>query len=112
MNVKIGTNCILKKDIALFLRIYGFELLGSPEGKFYKADAHEVDAEHLCDILYGKDFGIHYAGDYLEEHGWVRLTTSLMWEVRDNYWFDKDLTQAQLDALWDWCELHNKHYPY
>lgn len=52
------------------------------------------------------------AEDFLEEHGWVRVTTSMMWEVRESYWFDKDLTQTQLDALWDWCELHNKHYPY
>lgn len=84
----------------------------SPNGKFIAAKAHEVTAEDICEIYYGENQGILWAGDYLEERGWVRLTTSLMWDVRDSYWFDKDLTQKQLDMLWDWCELHNKVYPF
>lgn len=84
----------------------------SPDGKMFVATAHEVDAESICEVIYGEEQEIWYAGDFLEERGWVRLTTSLMWEVREEYWLDKELTQAQLDILWDWCKAWNKKYPY
>ena len=84
----------------------------SPDGRFFEATAHACAAEEICELIFGKEIDIWEAEDFLEEHGWVRVTTSIMWEVRESYWFDKDLTQTQLDALWDWCELHNKHYPY
>jgi len=84
----------------------------SPEGLFYDGDAHENRAEELLEIVYG-EVDVEWAGDRLEELGWVRATSNLMWEVRvkSDYWYDRNLTQKQYDALWDWCKLHNKKFP-
>ena len=84
----------------------------SPDGKYYNGDAHENRAEEILEILYGEDDSL-WPGDRLEELGWIRAARSLMWEVRldSSYWNDKQLTQQQYDALWDWCKYHNKKFP-
>lgn len=84
----------------------------SPDGLYYDGEAHENRAEELLEIMYGET-DVDWAGDRLEELGFVRATTSLMWEVRldSDYWEDKKLSQKQFDALWDWCELHSKSFP-
>ncbi len=83
----------------------------SPDGKFYNGDAHENRAEEILEIIYG-ECDVDWAGDRLEELGWIRATTTLMWEVRiDDYWTNKKLKQKQYDALWDWCQCHNKRFP-
>lgn len=82
----------------------------SPDGNFYDGKAHEVIAGYLCEIIYGLE-DIDYGGDELESHGWIRATTSLMWEIRFNEWSDKYITQKQYDALWDWCECHKREFP-
>jgi hypothetical protein len=81
----------------------------SPDGKFYDGDAHDCRAEDLLDILYGKESP--YPGDRLEELGWIRATTSLMWEVREEDFKNKKLPQKQYDALFDWCNVHGKTFP-
>lgn len=85
----------------------------SPEGKFYNGDAHENRAEEILEIIYGEIDDSCWVGDRLEELGWIRATTTLMWEVRidSDYWTDKRISQKQYDALWDWCKLHNKKFP-
>ena len=85
----------------------------SPEGKFYQGEAHMVMAEYICDIIYGKESDIdsYYGEDFLIEHGWVKVASSFMWQVRLNEWNGKRLTQKQFDALYDWCECHNKVFP-
>ena len=55
----------------------------SPDGKYYDGIAHEVAAEHLLKIIYGINCD-HSSGDRLEDLGWIRATTSAMWEVRFN----------------------------
>jgi hypothetical protein len=82
----------------------------SPDGKYYEGQAHEVEAEYLLDIIYGEDVE-WCAGDKLEEKGWVRATVSMMWEVRFDEWTGKRITQAQYDALWDYCECHKLRFP-
>lgn len=82
----------------------------SPEGKFYDGNAHEVTAEDLIEIIYG-GCGDFWAGDRLESHGWVRATTSLMWDVRFDEWREKVLTQKQYGALLNWCTCHKKEFP-
>ena len=81
----------------------------SPDGKIYEATSHEVTAEKLFDIIYGIE--PTWAGDELESKGWVRITTSLMWDIRLDTWQNYSLTQKQQDVLWDWCQHHNKTYP-
>lgn len=85
----------------------------SPEGKYYNGEAHENRAEEILEIIYGEPDN-DWAGDRLEQLGWIRATASLMWEVRadSEYWDEKKLTQKQFDALWDWCENHNKTFPH
>ena len=85
----------------------------SPEGKYYYGEAHAVQAEHLCEIIYGLDDArIDWADDYLITLGWIKATTSLMWQVSyyDNL-CNSVMPQAQFDALWDWCQLHQQDFP-
>lgn len=85
----------------------------SPDEKFYNGDSHERCAEEILNVLYYED-DIDYPGDRLQELGWIKATTSLMWElrIRDGYWDNCKLTQKQLDSLYDWCKEHNKIFPY
>lgn len=84
----------------------------SPDGSFYNGDAHENRAVEILSLLYGIEDDD--AASVLEDLGWVRLTRSLMWDVRQHsgYWNDKELPQAQLNSLWDWCKYHGKQFPY
>ena len=82
----------------------------SPEGKFYDGEAHLVMAEYLCDIIYGQE-DIFCADDYLEERGWIKATTSFMWELRFESLCNREFPQKQYDALFDWCECHKKAFP-
>ena len=83
----------------------------SPDGKFYDGDAHEVRAAYLLDIVYGIP-DVDYGGDLLEERGWVRATTSLMWNVRFQEWEGKRLTQKQYGALLEWCQSNRMKFPH
>ncbi len=82
----------------------------SPEGKYYCGDAHEVTAQYILDIIYGEEADF-WDGDKLEARGWVRATTSMMWDVRFDEWSGKRLTQKQYNALWDWCQFHKMKFP-
>ena len=85
----------------------------SPYGEFFDGDAHENRAEDILALVYNQECNFYCASDTLEDLGWVRLTTNLMWEVRSNdgYWEHRKLTTIQYNALYDWCELHNKKLP-
>ena len=82
----------------------------SPDGRFYNGDAHDNRAEELLEAVYGEE-DVICPGDRLEELGWIRVTTSLMWEVRADTWNGRRLPQKQYDALWDWCKCHGKGFP-
>lgn len=84
----------------------------SPEGKCYDGEAHENRAEELLELLYGET-DVMWPGDRIQKLGWVRASGGLMWgvRIRDGYWDDKHLTQAQYDALWDWCQCHGQEFP-
>lgn len=85
----------------------------SPDGEYYDGNAHEVAAEHILKLIYGEneDGHIFCAGDKLEGLGWIRATTSMMWQVRFDDWTGKTITQAQFDALWDYCHCHALKFP-
>ena len=82
----------------------------SPDGEYYDGNAHEVAAEHILRIVYGEEVE-WCAGDKLEEKGWIRATTSMMWQVRLKEWTGKRITQDQCDALWDYCHCHAIKFP-
>jgi hypothetical protein len=103
--------CLAKHFCPIEVTLEKRDVWISPEGGFYDGEAHMVTAEYICDIIYGKDLGLDYAEDYLEEFGWIKATTSLMWQIRFEDWHWKKLPQPQYDALWDWCEYHNMPFP-
>ena len=82
----------------------------SPDGKFYEGEGHMVCAEWIVEILYGlKDYDM--AEYYLIERGWFKVTTTFMWGL---YLADKpyfEMTQAQMDSLYDWCRIHKRQFP-
>lgn len=82
----------------------------SPEGKYYGDRSHEVVAEDLLEIIYGIEDSL-WPGDELEEKGWIRAASSLMWQIRFDEWTGKKLTRKQYDALYEWCNYHNKEFP-
>lgn len=102
----------IKKWSPLEVSVKWTDVWVSPDGLFYDGDAHENRAEEILEIMYG-EVGVNWTGDRLEELGWIRTTTSLMWEIRadSDYWNNKLISQKQYDALWDWCKCHNKKFP-
>lgn len=75
----------------------------SPEGVFYACEPweHESFAWRLTEKLGLRD---HYnAGRELESHGWVKLKSG-DWIVICR----EDVTQRQLDALFDWATAAGK----
>lgn len=99
-----------KKWCPLEADVRWIEVWISPEGKFFNGEAHENRAENILKIIYGET-DVLWPGDRLEKLGWIRATTSLMWEIRLDSLSGKRLTQKQYDALWDWCKIHNKEFP-
>ena len=90
----------------------------SPEGDCYAFSygysGHELLAEAIIEALHlQKVSTIMEDSDFLESLGWIRLSTTFMWDVRLNegYWEDKELTQAQIDILFDWCNVHAMNFP-
>ena len=82
------------------------------DGVLYKAEAHEVAAQDILEILDGSHESLYAAGDILVERGWLKLTTSMMWEIYLNNsptsWF---LSREQIDILHKWCDYHKIEYP-
>lgn len=91
--------------------VWNYDIWISPEGKYYEGKAHALQAEYICEIIYGVVDEILFYEDYIEKLGWIRATTSLMWDVRFDNWNGKRITQKQYDALWDWCECHQMKFP-
>ena len=74
----------------------------APDGTFYEGRAHAVEAEYIVEIIYGLDLDLGESEDYLREHGWVKVTTSLMsdWYEADGMY--KNLTRAQYEQINIW----------
>lgn len=101
-----------KKWCPLEVSIKQSDVWISPDGRFFEGYAHENRAEEILEIIYGES-NEYWAGDRLEELGWIRATRSLMWEVRidSGYWNNRRITQKQSDSLWEWCKHHDKKFP-
>lgn len=82
----------------------------SPSGEFFDGDAHENRAKDILKYIYNKEDD--NASDILEKLGWVRLTGTLMWDVRlHEGYYNRNYTQAQLNSMYEWCEMHHKEFP-
>lgn len=87
----------------------------SPDGKFWEAEAHAVQAEKICFLVYGVEFDIldwADAAEYLIELGWKKLTRGPMWQfyVSDCY-MNWKVTCEQKDAINQYCEYHKIKIP-
>ncbi len=96
--------CPLKADIK------DHDVWISPDGNYYNGDAHEVVAEDILQIIYGEEVE-WCAGDRLEAKGWIRACSGYMWPIRVKEYSEKEVTQAQYDALWDYCNYHHLQWP-
>lgn len=74
----------------------------SPAGWYWpsRAVGHRELADKLAKVK-------NYSGEYiLERQGWIK--------VSDNDWYsigDRPLTQAQIDFVFDWCQINKCEYP-
>lgn len=85
----------------------------SPDGLFIEADAHACAAEYICQYLYDiTDMDIEWCDDYLRQHGWVKLTTSVMYQIYYEDGMYDHLTQPQRDSIRLWADCHCMDYPW
>lgn len=95
--------------------VTAFDAWISPNGEFFEGNAHRVQAEYICNLVYGIDVDdplfMGEAEDYLIGHGWIKATRSFMWSIyqqRDTTW---KMTQKTYDALFDYCTTHKLKMP-
>lgn len=82
----------------------------STDGKYYDGQAHDVTAEKILEVVFNQEVDF-CAGDKLEDKGWIRASTTLMWDIRFDDLSRKTLTKKQYEALWDWCQYHHMKFP-
>jgi len=70
----------------------------SPEGKFYRCGY----MEHI-----GMARRLGFQESSLEKLGWVKLTTGHGFLAPD-----RDVTQSQIDMIWDYCQEHGEEMPW
>lgn len=78
----------------------------NPQGEFFSCEdyggsrSHEISAEPLLLKFYGIESAI--CGDKLIERGWIKVTTSLMFDIyKTNGLFD-NMTSGQTDTFNLW----------
>ena len=75
----------------------------SPWGAYFIGTGHGYKAERICDILFGLDYDITKAEDYLITHGWKKCTTSWMrdYYIKDNHYSNCTPMQQKAIIAWD-----------
>lgn len=80
----------------------------NPQGEFFSCEdygdsrSHEISAEPLLLKFYGIESAV--CGDKLIERGWIKVTTSLMFDIyKDNGLFDH-MTLKQINTFNVWKE--------
>ena len=81
-----------------------------PYGCTYEGQAHALEAEYICESVYGKGSGVVGAAmelcdDFLIEHGWVKLSASMMLPHYIECGMYDHLTGLQKETIKDWCDL-------
>ena len=74
-----------------------------PDGVTYEGFAHELCAERIGEILFGKE---DMYGDDLINLGWIKLTTSLMLSIYLERGFYDSITYEQESCLRKWAEAN------
>lgn len=81
----------------------------APDGKMYDCGAigaHEVTAQYLLEIIFDEDEGLFVSGDKLIDYGWVKVTTSLMYQ----YYHESGMYDAMTDEQWISYQLWKEKY--
>lgn len=76
-----------------------------PDGECWKGDCHEVDAEDIAEVLYGKTVSLNYAGDFLYTHGWIKLSNWMFHTYAESDMYD-NITIYQVRTIKEWCEKY------
>lgn len=76
----------------------------SPAGEFYPCDAHEIDAIKILEVIYGIETDcLTWGGDELISKGWIKVTTSCMFEIYcEEGLYNKPMTHQQRKAFREW----------
>ncbi len=104
--------CKLKNYYPTETGITERDLWVDPDGRCFQGEAHELQAEYLCEYLYDMHLTMDSfpltAADLLIKAGWVKLTTSLMHDyyIEDGM-YDK-LTIDQIETIRSWELYHFK----
>ena len=79
----------------------------APDGKFYgcKKFEHNKLAEKICKDFY--KIKIEYSHKFLEKRGWLLLTTTFVFGLYDIIPHNENVTQAQLNTIYDWSKYNN-----
>ena len=82
-----------------------------PEGTIWSCEAHLTGAEEICDIAFGITDSDIDCADYLKSLGWVKITSSCMFDfyVQDSMYLFMSPPQYQFFVKW--CKIHKKPIP-
>ena len=87
----------------LYAPIWKNDLWVDIDGRTYEGMAHEVCAEDIGEILWGRD---DVDGDELIRLGWIKLTTSGMLTYYIDYGMYDHITMEQEDVIRRWAADH------
>lgn len=86
----------------------------APDGSYHIGDAHTVSAEYIAEIWYGYDDGdMGGCERYIEQKGWIKVS-KFFWDMHlETYeaWGGWDMTRAQADTVFDYCQAFKISYP-
>lgn len=75
-----------------------------PQGEFYPCTAHEADADMILSLVYGEDDD-EWGADTLIERGWIKVTTSCMFEYYCQDGHYRNMTPSQKIMFVSWMDL-------
>ena len=78
----------------------------SPEGNFYPCNAHEVAADEILELIYGENYS--FGGDELIEKGWIKVTTSLMFDIYEEKGYYCKMSKEQEKTFDSWAKKYKK----
>lgn len=80
----------------------------SPQGEFFPCDvslSHEITAEPLLLKYYGIESAV--CGDKLIERGWIKVTTSLMFDIYKESGMYDEMNNDQTETFEAWREKYD-----
>lgn len=83
----------------------------SPDGRFFEGHCHAVEAEYICEYMFDKHLTTELSDDFLIKKGWVKLTTSLMYNIYIKEGMYNNLTSKQKDLARVWAYQHRMLNP-